>query len=37
MVNNVQVAIELGYLDVPEGVLIEPDELNRYPADQVSS
>ena len=35
MVNNVQVAIELGYLDVPEGVLIEPDELNRYPADQV--
>lgn len=35
MVNNVQVVIELGYLDVPEGVLIEPDELNRYPADQV--
>lgn len=35
MVNNVQVAIKLGYLDVPEGVLIEPDELNRYPADQV--
>lgn len=35
MANNVQVAIELGYLDVPEGVLIEPDELNRYPADQV--
>lgn len=35
MVNNVQVAIELGYLDVPEGVLIEPDERNRYPADQV--
>lgn len=35
IVNNVQVAIELGYLDVPEGVLIEPDELNRYPADQV--
>lgn len=35
MVNNVQIAIELGYLEVPEGVLIEPDELNRYPADQV--
>lgn len=35
MVNNVQGAIELGYLTVPEGVLIEPDELNRYPADQV--
>lgn len=37
MVNNVQIAIELGYLDVPEGVLIEPDELNRYPDDQILS
>lgn len=35
MVNNVQIAIELGYLDVPDGVLIEPDELNRYPEAQV--
>lgn len=35
MVNNVQIAIELGYLDVPEGVLIEPDEQNRYPDDQI--
>lgn len=35
MVNNVQIAIELGYLDVPEGVLIEPDELNRYSDDQI--
>ena len=35
MVNNVQIAIELGYLDVPEGVLIEPNELNRYPDDQI--
>ena len=35
MVNNVEIAIELGYLDVPEGVLIEPDELNRYPDDQI--
>ena len=35
MVNNVQIAIELGYLDGPEGVLIEPDELNRYPDDQI--
>ena len=35
MVNNVQIAIELGYLDVPEGVLIEPDELNRYTDDQI--
>ncbi len=35
MVNNVQIAIELGYLSVPDGVLIEPDELGRYPDDQV--
>ncbi len=35
MVNNVQIAIEQGYLDVPEGVLNEPDELNRYPEDQL--
>ena len=35
MVNNVQIAIELGYLDVPEGVLTEPDERNRYPDDQI--
>lgn len=35
MVNNVQIAIELGYLSVSDGVLIEPDELGRYPDDQV--
>lgn len=35
MVNNVQIAIELGYLSVPDGVLIEPDELGRYPDDQI--
>ena len=35
MVNNVQIAIELGYLNVPDGVLVEPDELGRYPDDQV--
>lgn len=35
MVNNVQIATELGYLDIPEGVLIEADELSRYPDDQV--
>ena len=35
MVNNVQIAIDLGYLNVPDGVLIEPDELGRYPDDQV--
>jgi len=35
MVNNVQIATELGYLDIPEGILIEADELSRYPDDQV--
>ena len=35
IVNNVAISQELGYLDVPEGVLIEADELNRYTADQV--
>ena len=35
MVNIVNVASELGYLEVPEGLLIEPDEVNRLPADRV--
>jgi ribonuclease J len=35
MVNNVQIAIELGYLEAPEGTIIEADEMNRYPADQL--
>ena len=35
MVNNVAVSQELGYLEVPEGVFIEADELNRYTADQI--
>lgn len=32
MVNVVNIAIELGYLTVPEGVLIDIDEINNYPA-----
>lgn len=35
MVNNVQIASELGYLNVPDGVLIEADELSRYTAEQI--
>lgn len=35
MVNVVNKAIELGYLTVPEGVLIEIEELNRYPGNQI--
>ncbi|MCE5287061.1 MAG: ribonuclease J [Pelosinus sp.] len=31
MVNVVNIAMELGYLMVPEGVLIDVDEINNYP------
>ncbi|WP_128894186.1 ribonuclease J [Longirhabdus pacifica] len=35
MVNNINIATELGYLNFPEGMLIEPDEVNKLPANQV--
>jgi len=35
MVNVVSIAHELGYLDIPDGMLIEPEEVNRLPADEV--
>ncbi len=35
MVNVVGKAIELGYLTVPDGVLIDIDAIGRYPADQI--
>ncbi len=35
MVNVVTIATELGYLNIPEGVLIDIDVLNRYPKDKV--
>ncbi|MCE5284466.1 MAG: ribonuclease J [Pelosinus sp.] len=35
MVNVVNVAMELGYLEIPEGVLIEPEEMNRYRENQL--
>jgi ribonuclease J len=35
MRNNVAVAEELNYLDVPKGILIELDEANQLPDDQV--
>ncbi|NBI27420.1 ribonuclease J [Chengkuizengella marina] len=35
MVNVVGIASELGYLRVPEGMLIEPDEVNKLAADRV--
>ncbi len=35
MVNNVRVARELGYLSYPEEIIVDPDEINRYPAHKV--
>jgi ribonuclease J len=35
MVNVVTIASELGYLNIPDGMLIEPEEVNRLPADRV--
>ncbi|MCZ8512310.1 ribonuclease J [Paenibacillus filicis] len=35
MVNVVSIAHELGYLRIPDGMLIEPEEINRMAADRV--
>lgn len=35
MVNVTNIALELGYLTAPEGVLIDIDEINNYPASGV--
>jgi len=35
MVNVVSIASELGYLNIPEGMLIEPEEVNKMAADRV--
>ncbi|MGN0551542.1 MAG: RNase J family beta-CASP ribonuclease [Acutalibacteraceae bacterium] len=35
MINYMSVAVELGYLKVPDGVIIDIDLLNRYPAEKV--
>lgn len=35
MVNVVGVAQELGYLIIPEGTLVELDEINNYPRDKI--
>src|SRR5437588_1172634 len=36
MQNNVQMAIELGYLDVPKGMLIRPEDINKFRPDQIA-
>jgi ribonuclease J len=35
MVNNVQMAIELGYLNMPKGMLIRAEDINRFHPEQV--
>lgn len=35
MANVVNIALELGYLYIPEGILIDVDEINNYPASGV--
>ena len=35
MANNTKMAMELGYLHAPEGVLIDLDQLNKYPPEKV--
>lgn len=35
MTNVVNIALELGYLTIPEGVLIDIDEINNYPSSQI--
>lgn len=35
MVKNIQMALELGYLKVPDGVIIEPEMVNKYQPEQI--
>ena len=36
MVNVVNIATELGYLNIPEGMIIETDEVNKLPGERVA-
>lgn len=36
MVNVVSIAGELGYLDIPEGMLLDIDEINRLPKEKIA-
>jgi ribonuclease J len=35
MINNVQMAIELGYLNVPKGMIIRAEDINKFNPEQV--
>jgi len=36
MINNVQMAIELGYLNVPKGMLIRVEDINKFKPEQIA-
>lgn len=36
MVNIINVAGELGYIQIPDGTLIDTEEIKKYPDDQVT-
>ncbi len=36
MINVVNAAVKLGYMNVPEGVLIDIDEIKKYPAEKIT-
>lgn len=35
MVNNVQVSTELGYIDIPPGILVDIEDINQYPSEKM--
>lgn len=35
MVNVINISMDLGYLHAPEGIFVEPEEVNKLPADKV--
>ena len=35
MVNNVQMAIDLGYIKIPQGMLIRAEDINKFPPERV--
>lgn len=35
MVNNVQVSTELGYIDIPPGILVDIEDISQYPSEKM--
>jgi len=35
MINNVRISSQLGYMNIPEGILIEMEEIGEYPASEI--